>query len=212
MFSKCSFCCCSRETATELLQSFWNYGTIIALLAGCISNISIITCFTYFVFLTTLFIWGTRVGSLTYCFEKFIFMFKAFLITVVISWYITLLSIQDNSNTGKDFTEAFYDIGFRTLSWKDPNRNNWVSYISFIALFLCCVQFENTKSSNRLNGELSESNGLMDESFLDQASKSLLSNDALSKSDAKKQVMIYHCEIQVERRTVGRIYSICHRE
>ena len=42
------------------------------------------------------------------------------------------------------------------------------------------------KGSNRLNGERSESNGLMDESFLDQASKSLLSNDALSKSNAKE--------------------------
>ena len=29
LLSKCSFCCCSRETATGLHQSFWNYGTIL---------------------------------------------------------------------------------------------------------------------------------------------------------------------------------------
>lgn len=184
VFSMCSFCCCSRETTAELLQSFWNYGTIIALLAGCVSNISIITCFTYFVFLATLTIWGTRIGSLTFFFEKIMFMFKAFLLTVVISWYIILLCVQDNSNVGKDFTDAFYDLGFRTLSWNEPSRNNWLSYLSFIALFLCCVQFEATRGSNRLYRKVSESNGLKEESFMDQASKSLLSNDSMSKSGA----------------------------
>ena len=48
---------------------------------------------------------------------------------------------------------------------------------------------------------------------MDLSQNPLLSNDSMSKFVAKeKQVMIYHCEIQMQGRILWRIYLICRRD
>ena len=191
-----SICCCSQKFINDAYRAFWNYGTVLALLTGCVLNISIITCFTYLIFLATLVIWGARIGRFRFFYEKSIFLIKNFIFFVVISWYVSLLCTADDSNLENDLDKVFYNIGFRGLSWKEPNWYNWGSYFSFLFLFLGCTHIESMRSqmlySSNLfykNNSKNDDERIQDESFMEQASKSLLENDAMSLESDNHRVL-----------------------